>query len=231
MDAIIGILQAIGIFAAGVAARLGIVLVAIAVILVPALLVYAGMRAVEWARRRAQGLELTGGLRFRPGLLYAAGHTWIRQEKGQARVGIDDLAQRLLPWAVSVRLPRPGTRLEAGQVAAVISAGGQEAAITAPLDGTVTSVNGEVVLSPSLVKSDNYAHGWLFLMKPASDATPGLRAGPEARDWLGAEGTRLYQWLEGRLGIAAADGGEIVDPVASHLSPEDWKALTASFLG
>jgi glycine cleavage system H protein len=230
MDAIIGILQAIGTFAAGIAARLGFVLVAMAVILVPALLVWAGMRGVEWVRRRAQGLELTGGLRFRPGLLYASGHTWVRQEKGQARVGIDDLAQRILPWAVSVRLPKPGTHLRAGEPAAVISAGGQEAAIAAPMDGTVTAVNGEVALAPALVKSDNYARGWLFLMKPASDRLDGLCAGDVARDWMGTEGRRLHRWLETRLGIASADGGEIIDPVASHLAPEEWKALTDSFL-
>ncbi len=230
MTTIVGILQAIGIFAAGVAARLGFVLLAAAAILVPALLVWAGMRGVEWARRRAQGLQLTGGLRFRPGLLYAAGHTWVRPEKGLARVGIDDLAQRILPWAVSVRLPKPGTALHAGEPAAVISAGGQQAVIVAPLDGTVTAVNGDVVLAPALVKSDNYARGWLFAMKPASDRRDGLRGGEAARDWMGAEGNRLHRWLEGRLGIATADGGEIVDPVASHLSPDDWKALTETFL-
>lgn len=227
---LIGILQAIGTFAAGLAARLGFVFLAMVLILIPALLVLAGMRGVEWARRKAQGLQLTGGLRFRPGLLYAHGHTWVRPEKGQARVGIDDLAQRILPWAVSVRLPKPGTSLRAGEPAAVISAGGQQAVIAAPLDGTVTAVNGDVVLAPALVKSDNYARGWLFAMQPASARLEGLCAGDQAKEWLGSEGHRLHQWLEGRLGMGAADGGEIVDPVASHLAPEDWKALTETFL-
>jgi glycine cleavage system H lipoate-binding protein len=230
MDAVIAILQAIAAFAAGLAARLGFVLLAMALILVPALAVWGALRAVEWARRRAQGLELTGGLRFRPGLLYADGHTWVRPGKGAARIGIDDLARRILPWAVAVHLPRPGTSLRAGEPAAVISAGNQQAVITAPFDGTVTAVNGNTLLEPALVKTDNYARGWLFAMKPADDRFGGLRSGEEARRWLGAEGHRLYQWLEGRLGIAAADGGEIVDPVASYLAPADWKALTESFL-
>lgn len=230
MDAIIGILQNLGAFVGGIAARLGIVLLAMAAILVPALMVFGILRGVAWTRRRAQGLTLAGSVRFRPGLLYAPGHTWVRRERNQARVGVDDLAQKILPWAVSVRLPRPGTVLAAGAPAAAISAGGQEATICAPFAGTVTAVNADVVLDPSLVKSDAYARGWLFAMRPESDELEGLRQGGEAQAWMAAEGERLHRWLETRLGIAAADGGELTDPVAAHLDPQAWKELTESFL-
>jgi len=230
MDAIIGILQHLGAFVGGIAARLGIVLLAMAAILVPALLVFGVLRGFAWGRRRAQGLKLAGTIRFRPGLLYAPGHTWVRRERGAARVGLDDLAQKILPWAVAVRLPKPGTALRAGAPAAVISAGGQEATIRAPLTGTVTAVNPEVVLDPSLVKSDAYARGWLFAMKPESDRIEGLRGEGEAQAWLAAEGERLHRWLETRLGIASADGGELMDPVAAHLDAEAWKELTETFL-
>lgn len=230
MDAIIGILQNLGAFVGGIAARLGIVLLAMAAILVPALLVFGLLRGFGWARRRAQGLKLAGSVRFRPGLLYASGHTWVRRERGGARVGVDDLAQKILPWAVSVRLPKPGTALQAGAPAAVISAGGQEATIRAPIAGIVTSVNPDVVLDPSLVKSDAYARGWLFAMKPESDRLDGLRGEGEAQAWLAAESDRLDRWLETRLGIAAADGGELMDPVAAHLDPQAWKELTETFL-
>jgi len=231
MEAFIGILESIGAFAAGIVGRLGIVLAAMAALLVPALLVWGLMRGVAWLRRRSQGLRLVGGVLYRPGLLYADGHTWVRRERGAARVGLDDLAQRILPWAVSVRLPRPGTALRAHEPAAVISAGGREAVVRAPLDGTVVAVNEGVVLSPSLVKSDGYAGGWLFRMKPESDALGALRAGPAAEEWMASEGARLHRWLEGRLGLAAADGGELIDPVANYLAPEEWEALTAEFLG
>jgi glycine cleavage system H protein len=229
MSAIIGILEYAATLIGGIAARIGVVLLAMAAFAVPALLVWGGLRAVEWARRRAQGLELAGGLRFRPGLRYVPGHTWLRAEKGEVRVGVDDLVQRLLPWAVSVRLPKPGAALRAGEPAAVISAGDREAVIAAPVDGTVTGVNGNVVREPSLVKSDGYARGWLFRMAPASDRLPG-KAEAEGKAWLAAEGDRLNRWLEPRLGFAAADGGTLADPVASHLSAEEWKSLTDAFL-
>ena len=229
MSAIFQILEQVAVLVGGIAARVGVVLLAMAALLVPALLLWGGMRAIEWARRRGQGLELAGGLRFRPGLRYVPGHTWLREEKGELRVGVDDLVQRLLPWAVSVRLPMPGTALRAGDPAAFISAGDREALIAAPVDGTVTGVNGNVVREPSLVKSDGYASGWLFRMAPATDRLPG-RAGADGKAWLAAEGERLNRWLEPRLGYAAADGGTLADPVASHLSADEWKSLTDAFL-
>lgn len=231
MESLFGILESVGAFAIGLVGRLGLVLAAMAIFLVPALLLWGALRGVASLRRRAQGLRLVGGIHFRPGLRYAEGHTWVKPEKGGARVGIDDLAQRILPWAVSVRLPKPGTALKAHEPAAVISAGGHEAVVRAPVDGTVLAVNGNVALNPSLVKSEGYGGGWLFLMKPASEALEGLRAGAEAESWMAAEGARLHRYLEGRLGLAAADGGELVDPVASHLAPEEWEDLTAEFLG
>jgi len=231
MESLFGILESLGAFAVGLLGRLGVVLAAMALFLVPALLVWGGMLGVAWLRRRAQGLRLVGGIHFRPGLLYADGHTWVKREKGGARVGIDDLAQRILPWAVSVRLPRPGTALKAHEPAAVISAGGREAVVRAPVDGTVVAVNGDVALNPSLVKSEGYARGWLFLMRPAGEQLEALHGGSEAEQWMASEGARLHRYLEGRLGLAAADGGELVEPVASHLAPEEWADLTAEFLG
>lgn len=230
MEALVGILESVGAVLAGVAGRLGIVLAAMAALAVPALLVWGLWRVAGWLRNRALGLRLTGGVLFRPGLLYADGHTWLKPERGGVRVGLDDLAQRILPWAVSVRLPKPGAALRAHEPAATISAGGREAVVRAPVDGTILSVNEAVALRPSLVKSDAYAGGWLFRMKPVSEKL-GLHEGAEAEAWMASEGARLHGWLEGRLGMAAADGGELVDPVASHLAPEEWEALTAEFLG
>ncbi len=231
MSAILGVLEQAGIFLGGIAVRLGVLLVAMAAMLVPALLVWGAFRGVGWLRRRAQGLERAGGFRFRPGLRYAPGHTWLRPLKGQVQVGVDGLVQQLLPWAISVRLPRPGAALRVGEPAAVISAGDREAVIRAPLDGVVTAANANVVLAPSLVKSDGYARGWLFQMRPASAEPGGVVADAAAKAWLLAEGERLGRWLEPRLGLAAADGGTLVGPVTSHLSREDWDRLTEEFLG
>lgn len=226
----IGILEQVGIFLAGIAVRLGVVALAALALLLPAALLWAGFRGAAWARRRAQRRDQAGGLRFRPGLRYAPGHTWLCLQKGAVRVGVDDLVQGLLPWALTVRLPRTGAALRAGEPAAVLAAGDREAIVCAPVDGVVTAVNGDAVRDPSLVKADCYARGWLFQMKPAGGDLTHLVADGAARAWLAAEAERLHRWLEPRLGLAAADGGALVGPVAPHLAPADWKALNEAFL-
>jgi len=113
MTAIIDTLVAAGVFLAGMAARLGLVLAVMLVLLVPVVLLAGGVRALRSLELRLQGYRPAGRLRFRSGLLYAPGHTWVKPEGSRLRVGIDDLAQMLLPWAVAVSLPRPGQAVRA----------------------------------------------------------------------------------------------------------------------
>lgn len=231
MNAILETLTAVGVFVGGLAARLGIVLAVMLALLVPVLLAAGAVRAFQAVRLRAQGFRPAGHLRFRGGLLYAPTHTWIRPEGERLRVGLDDLAQRLLPWAVAVELPRPGQKVREGEPVAAISSGGREARIASPVSGTIVAVNPEVAREPTLVKSENYGRGWLFLVAPEGRTWTRLPAGEAARDWLRGEGERLSRFFEQSLGYAAADGGELVGPPPSLLGEPEWKALTRSFLG
>jgi glycine cleavage system H lipoate-binding protein len=145
-------------------------------------------------------------------------------------VGVDDLAQRILPWAVGVRLPQPGTHVRAGATAAVISCGDREARIASPIDGTVTAVNGAVARDPALVKRESYGRGWLFAVEPNDAGWQALPTGESARAWLRGEEQRLERRIELQLGVAAADGGEWVAPPHTFLSREEWDAIARSIL-
>ncbi|HEU4382892.1 MAG TPA: glycine cleavage system protein H [Anaeromyxobacteraceae bacterium] len=231
METIVTALQAIGIFVVGLFARVGLVVAVMAVLLVPVALVIAGARGWEALKMRLMGFRSAGGLRWRKGIHYAPGHTWVATENGRLRVGLDDLAQRILPWAISVELPRPGTRVAEGDTVATISCGGQEAPVVAPVDGLVVSVNPLVASDPSLVKRENYGRGWLFALEPIdSKRWLALPSGDAARSWLAAEGHRLTDFFEHQLGIAAADGGELVAPPPSLLGEAQWEALMRAFL-
>ncbi|HQR28952.1 MAG TPA: glycine cleavage system protein H [Anaeromyxobacteraceae bacterium] len=230
MTAILDTLAAVGVFLAGLAARLGVVVLVMAVLLVPVLAVSGAARALSALRMRLLGYRSAGTLRFRNGLLYAPGHTWVREEGERLRVGIDDLAQRLLPWAVAVDLPRPGQKVVAGEPVARISCGEQEASVAAPTSGTVVAVNTDVLREPTLVKSAGYGRGWLFAIRPDDGTWRDLPRGERARAWLAAEGERLSRFYEQHLGYAAADGGELVGPPQSLLGDSQWKALTRAFL-
>lgn len=231
MNAILETLTAVGVFAAGLAARLGIVLVVMMALAVPVVLLAGGWRALQAAALWARGYRTAGGLRFRNGLLYAPGHTWVRPEGKHLRVGLDDLAQRLVPWSVAVELPEPGRMVKEGEVVARISCGPREIGVAAPVSGRVSMVNTAVRREPTLAKSESYGAGWLFAIEPESTGWRSLPGGEAARAWLASESARLGRFYEQQLGLAAADGGELVGRPEDHLTDAQWKALTRSFLG
>jgi glycine cleavage system H protein len=230
MNAIVETLTAVGIFAVGLVARLGIVFLVMAALLVPVLMLAGGVKAVKKAQLWFQGYRAAGGLRFRNGLLYAPGHTWVKEEGKSLRVGLDDLAQTLVPWSVSVALPEPGRTVKAGEVVARISCGQREIGVAAPVSGRVSMVNMAVAREPTLAKSDGYGTGWLFEIEPENSSWRALPGGEAARSWLEAEGNRLTRFYEHQLGMSAADGGEIIGSPEDHLTDAQWRALTQSFL-
>ena len=103
-------------------------------------------------------------------LKYTRSHEWIRTESdGTITVGITDHAQELLGDLVFIELPEVGKTLAAEQEAAVVESVKSACDVYAPVAGTITAVNSDLVSSPEAVNQDAYA-AWLFKMKPAKAA-------------------------------------------------------------
>ena len=103
-------------------------------------------------------------------LKYTRSHEWIRTESdGTITVGITDHAQELLGDLVFIELPEVGKTLAAEQEAAVVESVKAASDVYAPVAGTITAVNSDLVSSPEAVNQDAYA-AWLFKMKPANIA-------------------------------------------------------------
>lgn len=231
MTTILDVLQAVGVFAAGLVARLGVFLVMLAVLVVPALLVAFLIHAAGGRRRRALGLRRVHGLLFRPDAAYAPGHTWLHARKaGAVELGLDDLALKLLTSVTAVELPRPGTTVEKGETIATLHGGGRAVRIPAPIAGTIAGINAAVLRDPGLVKRDGYGKGWLVAVTPADASWRALPSAAEAESFLGKEAARFHRFLEDRLGFATADGGELVSPAPWLVGEDGWRALTAAFL-
>jgi glycine cleavage system H lipoate-binding protein len=219
----LNVLEAIGAFVAGLAGRFGLALLAGIVLVVPALLLALAWRAVA---RRRDVEKAPAEARFSPG------HTWLspRGSGGTVAVGIDEIAGRILPSATALELPARGMEVHRGDPIAVIRAGKRAIRIGAPVDGTIVAVNRSARRDPALVKSDPYGRGWLFLLAPANDAWRKLPAGPTGEVWLETERRRLARFIDEELGLAAADGGELVAPAPALLGEEGWRRLVAAFL-
>ena len=100
-------------------------------------------------------------------LKFASTHEWLRPD---GTVGISDHAQAELTDIVYVDLPKVGTRLAAGQNAAVVESVKAASDIYSPVGGEVSEVNEALAGNPALVNTDPYGQGWLFRLKEVAGA-------------------------------------------------------------
>ena len=107
-------------------------------------------------------------------LRYAKTHEWVRMEKDRATVGITDHAQTELNDVVFVDLPKPGKKVNAGDVIATVESVKAASDIYAPVGGEVVEANGTLSSDPGLINREPYANGWLFHLKPSSTSTDHL---------------------------------------------------------
>lgn len=222
MTTAIEILEALGSFVIGIAGRFGVFLVAGLVLVLPALAAALAWRALERRRRPA---ELSVEARLAPN------HTWLEPRRdGTLAVGIDEVAERILPSATSVDLPKPGMVVHKGDPIVVVRAGARAVRIASPVGGTIAKVNRRLSGNPSLVKGEPYGRGWLFAIVPDGEAWKKLPGGLVASTWLLTERRRLARFVESELGFAAADGGELVGPVPNLLGEDGWNKIVSAFL-
>jgi len=62
---------------------------------------------------------------------------------------------------IFIKTKEVGTRVERGAISATIESAKFMGPMRAPLSGSISEVNREVVSTPSLIKSDSYAN-WVF---------------------------------------------------------------------
>jgi glycine cleavage system H protein len=226
----LGTLEKVGVFVVGAFVRVGIFLAVVAAIAVPLAAVAWVINRVREQHRRALGLHVVRGVMVRPGVRYAPNHVWLaRRPEGAVEVGIDDLALRLLPAVTAVEAVRTGTRVKRGEPIATLWGGGRQFAVRAPFDARIAGMNAAVIRDPSLVRSDGYGKGWLVALEPVAGDWLTLPEGAAADGWMANEAKRWNDLIERKLGIAGADGGELVDPAPWIVGEECWRALVGGF--
>jgi glycine cleavage system H protein len=230
MDALWNLVENAAILVAGLAVRFAVAAALLAVLVALLLpFLYTG-EAVRRLWRRLAGFASVSGLTWRSGTYYAPTHAWLRARAGQLRVGLDDLAGRLLRTVDSIALPAVGTVLQAGDAMLTMGSGRRGLVIPAPVGGTVTRVNRTLLERPQAIVDDPYGRGWLVELEPANEHFRDLRRDAEARQWMSGEAARLSHALEHATGILAADGGELVVPTHLLISDEQRMALEEEFL-
>ena len=108
--------------------------------------------------------EIPGDLR------YSREDEWARLEDGRVLIGVTDYAQQQLGDVVFVELPEVGTTFDQGAPFGVIESVKAVSDLYAPIAGTVTEVNDELVERPELVNESCYRGGWMVALEPSDPA-------------------------------------------------------------
>src|SRR4030067_406676 len=124
MEVLLTGLEWFAVFVVGLLAGSPLLVGVVAILATPPALVLMAIGGYGLARRSALGVSRVDGLDWRRDLYYSPGHTWVKRDRGLGlKVGLDDLARRLLPGARRVELPSVGTVLQEGDGAAGIAGG------------------------------------------------------------------------------------------------------------
>jgi len=100
------------------------------------------------------------------GLYYHKEYLWARVEKGKARIGVTDYAQKQLREIVYVELPSAGDTITQGEPFGTVESVKAVSDLIAPISGTIEEVNEELESKPELLNEDPYGKGWLLVITP-----------------------------------------------------------------
>ncbi len=119
------------------------------------------------------------------GLYYTTEFIWAKTEGDKVRIGLTDYAQRRLKEIVYAELPNVGTEVKQGESCGTVESVKAVSDVVAPVSGTITEVNEEVLSKPELLNDDPYNTGWILILKPTNLQTelPSLMDFEKAVEW------------------------------------------------
>ncbi len=135
---------------------------------------------------QAEGFELPGELYYD-----RKDHLWVSIETdGQARVGLDMLAQHSAGKMRHVQFKPVGVQVARRRIFGTVEAGKYIGPLRAPVAGTIVETNPLVVDDPTLINSDPYGRGWFVVIQPSdleTDLKELIHGESDVQAWLEAE--------------------------------------------
>ncbi len=131
------------------------------------------------------------------GLRYARNHMWCRETDGRCRFGFTTYAVRLmqdvyfLDWLISA-----GDVVQQGQQIGHIETSKAVSDLFAPMAGSLSAFNTELLDDPSAINVDNHGAGWLFDMEGAE---AGLMYASEYRQFLADNWEKTQRLIKGKI--------------------------------
>lgn len=131
-------------------------------------------------------------------LRYCRNHMWCRPGDGVHRFGFSAYAIRLmqdvyfLDWSVN-----SGDVVALKQQIGNIETSKAVSDLFAPIGGTISAINQDVLKDPSAINVDGYGRGWLFEMNGTIENTLDVQG---YHDFLAANWDQTQRILKGQMG-------------------------------
>jgi glycine cleavage system H protein len=121
-------------------------------------------------------------------LKYTKEHEWTRLAGNKATVGITEFAKDQLGDVVYLELPEVGAKVKKGEPFGVVESTKAVSELFAPVSGTVTKVNKELVDAPEGINDDPHEKGWMIEIElSAPDETGQLLSAAQYKELIASE--------------------------------------------
>jgi CheY-like chemotaxis protein len=124
------------------------------------------------------------------GIFISQNHTWVNVElNGNARVGIDDFARKIIGKFDQVELPPLNKEIKKGELLLSLKHNSQTINISAPISGRVTLTNSEHIEHPELIAVSPFELSWMCCLEPSnlSEELHALKIGVDSINWYKGE--------------------------------------------
>jgi glycine cleavage system H lipoate-binding protein len=175
------------------------------------------------------------------GFFISKAHTWVELTfSGEARVGVDDFAQKVIGTIERIEVAPLNTELKKGDPLLMVRHGNRELTIPAPISGKVLTVNESLLASPHMLRQDPYVAGWVAVLIPnnISKELRLLAIADDAAKWLRKEVGRFRDFIKEQseigvpipAGVTMLDGGAPLGGVLEQFNENTWCAFQKEFL-
>lgn len=175
------------------------------------------------------------------GYFISKAHTWVELTfAGEARIGVDDFAQKVIGTIERIEIVPLGSEIKKGDSLMTVYHGSRMLSIPAPITGKVLTVNESLIDSPNRLHQDPYLAGWVVVVAPKniSSELHFLIIADEAAKWLRKEVSRFRDFIKAQsqigvpapAGVTMLDGGAPLNGVLEQFNEKTWNAFQQEFL-
>ena len=201
----------------------------------------ASVAGVKSEMKRSGIFPGENAIKIPAGLYYDKTHTWAFMDRnGVVTVGIDDFLQHVTGPISQIKMKGEGKKIKKGDQILAVVQNGKHLNLYAPVSGTITEQNIQLLNNSELINNSPYNDGWIYKIEPSNWLKENqlMFMADKQKEYIKREFTRLKDFLASAFNAATGtlspivlqDGGEIKDGVLSDLGPEVWDDFQTKFI-